>query len=268
MLAIVYLRAKRFLIEYMINFNHYVIFICCWMAVGIGASLYLLKKEAPYGRFSSRNWGPMISNKLGWLLMEAIVMIAFAAWLPWGHFNWRTPASLMIGLFFIHYVHRSLVYPFMIRTKGKKMPAVIMLSAMLFNTVNGSLMGIWFADFAHYADSWYYSPAFIAGIVLFVSGMLINWRADYTLINLRKKGESGYKIPRSGLFSLITSPNLFGEIIEWGGFALLTWSLPALAFFIWTCANLIPRAIANHRWYKKEFPDYPAERKILLPYLW
>ncbi len=252
----------------MINFNAYVVLITCWIAVGIAAGLYLLKKEAPYGRFSSKNWGPMISNKLGWLLMEATVMVSFAAWMPIKDYNWSTPASIMIGLFFIHYIHRSLIYPFMIRTKGKKMPVVIMLSAMLFNAVNGSLLGVWFADFAHYPDGWYLSPLFITGILLFVSGMLINWQADYTLIRLRKKGETGYKIPLSGLFRLISSPNLFGEIIEWCGFVLLTWSLPALAFFIWTCANLIPRAIANHRWYKKEFNDYPAERKILLPYVW
>jgi 3-oxo-5-alpha-steroid 4-dehydrogenase 1 len=156
----------------------------------------------------------------------------------------------------------------MIRTKGKKMPVIIMLSAMLFNTVNGSLIGIWFADFAHYPDSWYCSPSFIIGILLFLGGMLVNWQADYILIGLRKKGDTDYQIPQSGLFSLISSPNLFGEIIEWGGFALLTWSLPALAFFIWTCANLVPRAMANHRWYKTTFPDYPAKRKILLPYWW
>ena len=103
----------------------------------------------------------------------------------------------MMGLFFIHYLHRGLVYPFMIRTKGKKMPLVIMLSAMLFNSVNGSLLGIWFADFAHYADSWYLSPAFICGIILFAGGMIINRTADDQLINLRKKG--GKRLPNTQL---------------------------------------------------------------------
>jgi len=255
-------------LQFMINFSHYIVFIAFWIVIGIGASVFLLRKEAPYGRFSSRNWGPMISNRVGWLFMEAVVMIAFLCWIPLRHYDWKTPASIMISLFFIHYLHRSFIYPLMIRTKNKKMPVIIMLSAMLFNTVNGSLLGIWFADFAHYPNSWYYSPWFVAGVLLFFGGMLVNWHADYTLIRLRKNGESGYQIPRSGLFKLISSPNLFAEIIEWGGFALLTWSLPALAFFIWTCANLIPRAVANHRWYKKEFSDYPPERKILLPYLW
>jgi 3-oxo-5-alpha-steroid 4-dehydrogenase 1 len=248
--------------------KEYFVFIVCWIVVGIIAGLILLRIEAPYGRFSNRNWGPMISNKLGWFLMEATVMVAFSFRFPFQYFNWQTPASIMIALFFIHYIHRSIVYPLMIRTKGKKMPVVIMLAAMLFNMVNGLLLGIWFAKFARYTNDWYSSPLFIIGIILFVAGMLLNWRSDYQLINLRKKGDTGYKIPQSGLFKLISSPNLFGEIIEWGGYALLTWSLPALAFFIWTCANLVPRALANHRWYKKQFPEYPPNRKRLLPYIW
>jgi 3-oxo-5-alpha-steroid 4-dehydrogenase 1 len=250
----------------------YVIFVCCWALTGIGAGIYLLRREAPYGRYSSDKWGPMISNKLAWLLMEATVLVTFLIWIPLRTFQWRSPAGVMIFLFLLHYVHRSFVYPFMIRTKGKKMPVVIMLSGMLFNTVNGSLLGIWFAAFAPYPDnlfiSWYYTPPFIIGIFLFLAGMGINWWSDYQLIRLRKKDETGYKIPQAGLFKYISSPNLAGEIIEWGGYALLTWSLPALAFFIWTCANLLPRAIANHRWYQQQFPEYPANRKALLPFIW
>ena len=238
------------------------------MVVGLVAGVYLFRKAAPYGRFSSNTWGPMINNKLGWFLMEVTVMIAFICWIPFRSFNWQTPATVMIVLFFIHYLHRSLIYPLMIRTKGKKMPLVVMLSAVLFNIVNGSLLGSWFAYFAHYQDSWYYSWAFVTGVFLFLSGMLINLITDYYLIHLRQKGETGYKIPQKGLYCWVSSPNLLGEIIEWGGFALLTWSMPALAFFIWTCANLVPRALANHRWYKEKFPAYPSNRKRLFPFIW
>jgi hypothetical protein len=55
--------------------------------------------------------------------------------------------------------------------------------------------------------------------------------------------------------------------MEWGGYALMVWSLPAISFFIWTLVNLIPRALDHHRWYKKQFEDYPSERKALIPFL-
>ena len=65
----------------------------------------------------------------------------------------------------------------------------------------------------------------------------------------------------------MSSPNYLGEMIEWLGWAIMTWSLAGLVFFFWTVANLLPRAVANHKWYKKKFPDYPSDRKAIIPYL-
>ncbi|MGN7824697.1 hypothetical protein ACTJJB_31530 [Chitinophaga sp. 22536] len=251
-----------------LSLQQYYLFIGGWSAVGIVTAFYLLRREAPYGRFTSEKWGPMVSNKVGWVLMETTVLVSFFVWQPPATVKWTSPAGIMTGMFLLHYLHRSFVYPFMIRTRGKKMPLVIMLSAMLFNTVNGSLLGSWFAHYAQYPDDWYSSFPFIAGTLCFFTGMFINWSADYQLIGLRGKGETGYKVPQGRLFEYVTSPNLMGEILEWGGYALLTWSAPALAFFIWTCANLVPRAAANQRWYRQRFPDYPAKRRILIPFLW
>jgi hypothetical protein len=33
-------------------------------------------------------------------------------------------------------------------------------------------------------------------------------------------------------------------------------------------ANLVPRAIATHAWYREKFADYPPERRILVPFVW
>jgi steroid 5-alpha reductase family enzyme len=88
------------------------------------------------------------------------------------------------------------------------------------------------------------------------------------LLRLRKPGETGYKIPKSGLFRWVSCPNHFGEIVEWSGFALICWNLPALSFAIWTAANLIPRAVSHHNWYREKFEDYPLRRKAVLPFLY
>jgi len=87
------------------------------------------------------------------------------------------------------------------------------------------------------------------------------------LFNLRKPGETGYKIPKGGLYRRISCPNYFGEILEWTGWAIATWSLSGLSFAIWTFANLVPRAVANHNWYKQKFPEYPENRKAVIPYI-
>ncbi|MCG9479996.1 MAG: 3-oxo-5-alpha-steroid 4-dehydrogenase [Actinomycetia bacterium] len=74
-------------------------------------------------------------------------------------------------------------------------------------------------------------------------------------------------MPKKGLFKYVSSPNYFGEILEWIGWAILTWSLAGLAFAMFTIANLLPRALANHRWYQKNFDDYPDRRKVIIPFL-
>jgi hypothetical protein len=54
-------------------------------------------------------------------------------------------------------------------------------------------------------------------------------------------------------------------MIEWIGFAIAAWSLPAFSFAFWTFANLAPRAALHHKWYQEKFPDYPKNRNPLIP---
>lgn len=239
-----------------------------WIGIGAITFFYLLRQTAPYGRHTSEKWGPLIDNKLGWFLMEFFVLVVLFVFLMTGNFTLNWVSGTIIGFFVFHYVNRSMIFPLRIKTKGKKMPLVIMLSAMGFNMMNGFLLGYYFAHFSHYTLSWLYDPRFILGSIIFIIGMVINWHSDGILINLRKPGELGYKIPQGGLFNFISCPNLLGELIEWTGFAILSWSLPGLAFFVWTFANLVPRAISHHKWYKQKFPDYPSKRKAIFPYVW
>ncbi|MBA4323400.1 MAG: 3-oxo-5-alpha-steroid 4-dehydrogenase, partial [Odoribacter sp.] len=114
---------------------------------------------------------------------------------------------------------------------------------------------------------WIMTWQFLAGILLFITGFIINKTADEKLRKLRKANANEYLLPRGWLFKYISCPHYFGEIIEWAGWAVLTWSLPGLAFSVFTFANLFPRAIASHKWYKANFPDYPGERKAVIPFV-
>lgn len=242
-----------------------------WLLVAAVAFLWLMLKEpAPYGRHVRQGFGPQIDNRLGWVLMEAPVMLFL--WLFYriagGSMSTGGFVALFMGLFMLHYIHRSFVFPLFLRTKGKKMPLAIVLSALGFNLMNGFGLGYYFGKFAMYDHSWLTDFRFIGGMLLFFAGMFLNIYSDYRLINLRKPGETGYKIPAGGLFNHISCPNLLGELAEWAGFALMTWCLPALVFWLWSIANLVPRARAHHQWYRHHFAHYPPGRKILLPGVW
>ena len=56
-----------------------------------------------------------------------------------------------------------------------------------------------------------------------------------------------YFINLGGLFEYISCPNFFGEIVEWGGFALASSSFVAFAFFFCTIFQIGTRACHHHR---------------------
>ena len=240
-----------------------------WIAIAVILFPILLRTTAPYGRHSKMNWGPMIGNKLGWILMEIPSLIIFVLLVLLGPKQLSSPVWILFSLWTIHYFNRSVIFPLRTRTKGKKMPVIIMFSAVFFNLINASINGYWFGFVApEYPENWMTDPRFIIGGIIFITGFIINQAADKKLIGLRKGGQKGYFIPRGGLFNYISCPNFFGEIVEWSGFALMAWNLPALSFAVWTAANLIPRALDHHRWYKSYFKEeYPKSRKAVIPFM-
>ena len=238
-----------------------------WILLAVLVFFLLLKVTAPYGRHSAANWGPLMSNKWAWVIMELPVLLVFYALIIPEIILFSFPYLIIIGLFSLHYVNRILIFPFRIRTQGKKMPVIIMVSAIFFNIMNGFSFGYYFTHFADYTNDWLNDPRFMIGTILFFTGLYINWKADNILIHLRKPNEINYKIPGGWLFDKVSCANLFGELIEWLGFAILCWNLPALTFFFWTAANLIPRALAHHKWYKEKFAEYPSNRKAIIPYI-
>jgi protein-S-isoprenylcysteine O-methyltransferase Ste14 len=222
--------------------------------------------NAPYGRHMRKGWGPSIPGRWGWVIMEtpAVAVILFL-FLTGDH----GPVSIaFILLWQSHYLYRTYIFPFRLRGARKPMPVVIVLMAIVFNVWNGFLNGTWLFHLSPVQDvSWFFSPQFIGGVVLFYGGMFINRQSDNILLNLRKPGETGYRIPYGGFYRYVSMPSYLGEVIQWFGFAVATWSLPGLAFAVFTLANLLPRAVANHKWYKKTFADYPENRKAIIPFI-
>ena len=98
-----------------------------------------------------------------------------------------------------------------------------------------------------------------AGDSVLSDGRIVLW--------LREPGETAYRIPRGGLYRFISCPNYFGELVQWAGWAVATWSLAGLSFAVFTAANLVPRALSHHRWYRSEFDDYPEGRHAVVPFV-
>ena len=227
----------------------------------------LLYVRAPYGRYTRSGWGPMLDNRIGWFIMELPAVLVFGSIMVF-HGQFSITVLVLFLLWQLHYCHRVFIYPWTLK-KGRKMPWLILLMAVLFNTTNGYLNAWSLASqSAKYADLWLTSPQFLAGVLLFFSGMALNKVSDRQLARLgRAGGGQGYQIPYGFAYRWVSCPNYLGEIIQWTGWAIATWSLAGWVFAIWTMANLLPRALAHHRWYRQTFNEYPAERRAVIPFL-
>eukprot|EP01100_Stratorugosa_tubuloviscum_P015883 TRINITY_DN961_c0_g1_i1.p1 TRINITY_DN961_c0_g1~~TRINITY_DN961_c0_g1_i1.p1 ORF type:complete len:295 (+),score=124.46 TRINITY_DN961_c0_g1_i1:50-886(+) len=252
---------------------------------GLITFFILLVIPAPYGRYSkSEGWGPLINAKVAWFLQECPTLI----WAMISFFSLEKPLNLaapnlfILGLFVFHYTNRVLIFPFRIKN-GKPTPFSVMFMAFMFCFFNGYIQTRYLCSFwkapTQNANDYFFQFNFIFGTFLFFFGWIINYHSDLILFNLRVNNQSKksinsnvdnrYFIPYGGAFNYVSAANLFGEIVEWIGFAIAAWSLPAAAFAFSTFSNLFPRGVQHHKWYLEKFKEkYPKDRKAVIPFIW
>lgn len=224
---------------------------------------------ASYGKFTRAGWGPSIHRSLGWVAMElpavGVILFLFVTHAAYTNLVY----VVFLSVWQLHYINRTFVFPFRMRGKKTSISASTVLFGLLFNLVNGYFNGhyLFAGDNPLYGTGWLSDPRFLVGLGVFIVGFGINIHSDELLRALRKPGETGYKIPRGGMFRYVSAANYLGELVEWAGWAILTWSPVGFAFFIWTGANLIPRALSQHHWYVETFSEYPQNRKAIIPFL-
>ncbi len=243
-------------------------FIWSWMGLAGAVLVVLLFISAPYGRHLRTGWGPMIPARLGWVLMELPALVIPPICFIIGD-RWTDPvAQIFLFLWLFHYIYRTLVYPFLIRARGKPVPVFVVGLGAVFNTVNGAVQGAFlFLGTPPHTTGWFTDGRFGLGLCLFLVGFFIHFRSDAILRRLRWTENAAYRIPHGLLYRWVSQPNYLGEMLQWVGWAALTWSLAGASFAVWTIANLLPRALSNHRWYQEQFEDYPEKRRAVLPYL-
>lgn len=251
-----------------ISTYHHVLWAMAFMGLFVFVTLYFV--DAGYGKFRSNKWGYSINNKLGWVLMECPALIPIAYTIVA-----LTPSALAIlfmSLYALHYVYRSFIFPALLKGNSK-MPLAITAMGATFNFTNSTLLCASvmafpkesYSDICSYAGNW----NFWLGIVLFFMGMYTHMKADHTIRNLRKPGDTNHYLPKGGLFDYVTSANYFGELLEWTGFAILLCNPAAWMFVWWTAANLVPRAHAINKKYRAEFGnEQVGKRKRVIPFIY
>ncbi|GAA4898200.1 methyltransferase [Ferrimonas pelagia] len=231
--------------------------------------------QSAYGRFGGRAPGVSFPPRLGWMLMELPAPLVFAIVYLQGDNRGELVPMLLCGLWMFHYANRGFINPLLMRVfPGSK--ASFNISVVVFGWIATGLHGYFSAAFIsqlspQFTDAWLSDPRFIIGLGVYAIGFTLNVHSDAVVRNLRPKvpqpNAPRYTIPHGGGFRFVSSPSYLGEMLSWLGFAILTWSLAGVFILLVTMANLVPRALATHGWYKKKFEDYPSDRKALIPYV-
>ncbi|KAG6765026.1 hypothetical protein POTOM_029040 [Populus tomentosa] len=105
------------------------------------------------------------------------------------------------------------------------------------------------------------------GVVLFLVGIVGNFYHHHLLSSLRTKNDNGYKVPKGGLFGLVTCPHYFFEILTFLGISFISQTLYTFASTISTICYLMGRSYATRRWYLTKFDDFPKDVKAIIPYV-
>jgi len=251
-------------------FNNF-LFLMAILCVVVFVALYFV--DAGYGKMRTERWGPAINNKVGWFLMEAPVFVVLLYLWAISDVKWQIPYLLFMLIFEFHYFQRSFIFPFLMKGNSK-MPLAIMFLSVIWNLINGYVQGYWLFHLAPmysaYPVNWVHSWQFIVGLLIFALGWFINMHSDHVIRHLRQPGDSNHYLPKEGMYRFVTSANYLGEITEWLGWAILTWSWAGALFFLLTCSNLVPRANSIYYRYMQEFPNEFDRKKLkrIIPFIY
>ena len=247
---------------------HFGLVIICFI-LAIVSFIVQIFKAMPYGKQDNGRGSCRVHQRTAFAVSQIVtgIVIFSVTFFLQRNFD-GIPNIIMYCLFTIHYINRGIVDTIANRHNQRTVrlwvPVVATISTLLYHFINAQFIGE-----ASYCDTYVTDPRFLLGLIIFITGFILNRVADGQLICLRKGyHDSDYQIPKGCSFFSISCPNYLGEIIEWFGWALMSWSLAGLVWFLFVCATHIPRARHNHKWYQKQFDEYPPRRTALIPFIY
>ncbi|KAJ3771668.1 hypothetical protein FB446DRAFT_802982, partial [Lentinula raphanica] len=229
------------------------------VSIFTGPVLFVI--NAPFGRFTLNGQSIFLLDGVkSWIVMELVSPLTFIFTFLKSPLSQYEPVFelsfaqyILAGAYLTHYLNRAIISP--LRTPSRsKSHIIVPFSGVLFNVLNGSLIGTYLSL---PAASVYLSrtrPSFFVGLSLWAIGFAGNIIHDEILLNIRRKANSKsdgktsrisgsgktakgnegttsehYAIPYGLLYKYISYPNYFCEWIEWFGFALAASPLPFAA---------------------------------------
>ena len=165
----------------------------------------------------------------------------------------------------LHFLKREYETVFVHRFSSETMPFFnLFKNCAHYWLIGGAfLAAITYSD--RYATETHNFPRY--SMFLFTLAELCNFKTHTILRDLRPAGTTERRIPRGLGFDQVSCPNYFFEILAWVAMSSVTNSWASWVFTAVGGIQMWFWSVKKHRRYKKEFPNYPKERKILIPFV-
>lgn len=238
----------------------------------LGAGFNEVQEPMGYSKFAKDF---QISSRTG-MLLAYVPALCYCTWEVSTRPSDSTSPRWLAGVcLWVHFAKRTLEVMFLHVYSGRAALTVMapiglsytMNSAIILNAAGSGAEPITLAESG-------------LGLGLFALGQLGNLYHHYVLAALRRpKGPAAeeavldstgrYALPTGGLFSLVTMPHYFCELVAWFGLVAAVPRLNILLVATGMTSYLAGRSAATTAWYKERFgAKWPASRKHLIPFIY
>ncbi|XP_023223663.1 probable very-long-chain enoyl-CoA reductase art-1 [Centruroides sculpturatus] len=186
--------------------------------------------------------------------------------------NYCFLSSVAAVCWIAHYVKRLLETLFVHRFSHSTMPIKNLLKNCSYYWLFSIFIG-YFVNHPLYTPPKFGPLQIYLGLAGFVQSEIGNFSTHWVFKNLRAPGTKERKIPMATgnpftyLFNFVSCPNYTYEVMAWFSFTIMVQCLPAGMFTLLGLYQMTVWALQKHHNYKKEFEDYPKNRKAIIPFV-
>ncbi|KAH7878543.1 uncharacterized protein C8R40DRAFT_1038044, partial [Lentinula edodes] len=166
------------------------------ISIIVAPALFII--NTPFGRSALNGKSILLLDGVkSWIAMEIVAPLMFSLFflkspLSRGEavsFEPSLAQSILIGAYLVHYSNRAIISP--LRTPSRSQSQIIVaIAGVLFNVLNGSLMGTYISSPAAFAHISHVRPSFSVGLSLWAIGFSGNIIHDESLQNIRRKAKT------------------------------------------------------------------------------
>ena len=184
----------------------------------------------------------------------------------------KSPVTLnqVLGVLMVlgHFIKRVLETALVHRFSNETMPVFdIIKNCFYYWILFGALTMSLYLHPDYTPPSWAKPWCFWIAFLLFGFFEFMNLKTHMVLRDLRSPGSSERGIPKGWGFDQVSCANYLWETLAWIVFCVQAQVFSAYVFLAAAIYQMALWAIKKHKRLQKEFPDYPRNRNIMIPYV-